>query len=91
MNSKEFVAALSDLCGVSVKDTNLLVKGLVSVMSEQLEIGNSVNVPNFGTFDVKKKLERVFVNPISKQKMLIPPKMVIGFKTSPSLKDKINK
>jgi nucleoid DNA-binding protein len=39
---------------------------------------------------VKKKLERVLVNPSTKQRMLVPPKMVVGFKPNSGLKDKVN-
>ena len=50
---------------------------------------NAVVVPSFGTFEVKKKLERVLVNPTTKQRMLVPPKMVVGFKPNTSLKIKV--
>ena len=43
-----------------------------------------------GTFEVKKKLERVLVNPATKQRMLVPPKMVVSFKPNTGLKDKVN-
>jgi DNA-binding protein HU-beta/integration host factor subunit alpha len=46
-------------------------------------------VPNFGTFEPKKKLERVIVNPASGQRMLVPPKLVLGFKPNQTWKDKL--
>jgi len=48
-----------------------------------------VLVPNFGTFEPKKKLERVIVNPASGQRMLVPPKLVLGFKPNQTWKDKL--
>jgi nucleoid DNA-binding protein len=39
---------------------------------------------------VKKKLERVLVNPATKQRMLVPPKMVVSFKPNTGMKDKVN-
>lgn len=65
-----------------------MVSSAVSVVSEQLQEGNTVVVQGFGTFDVKKKLERISVNPATKQRMLVPPKLVINFKPSNVIKDK---
>jgi len=38
---------------------------------------------------VKKKMERVVVNPATKQRKLIPPKLVLAFKPSTVLKEKM--
>ena len=58
-------------------------------LADSLDEGNSLSIKGFGNFDVKKKLERVVVNPVSKQKMLVPPKLVLSFKPSAILKDKL--
>ena len=42
----------------------------------------------FGTFEVKKKLERISINPATQQRMLIPPKLVLTYKPSVTLKEK---
>lgn len=88
MNNKEFIAELSARLGYSVKDTTNVVSSTVSVISEQLQEGNSLIVQGFGTFDVKKKMERISVNPATKQRMLVPPKLVINFRPSNVIKDK---
>ena len=36
-------------------------------------------------------MERVITNPATGQRMLVPPKLVLGFKPISSLKDKIKK
>lgn len=88
MNNKEFTYELSRRLGYTVKDTSELVASLLSDMVRQLEDGNTISVQGFGTFEVKKKVERIFVNPTTKQRMLIPPKLVLAYKPSISLKDK---
>jgi DNA-binding protein HU-beta/integration host factor subunit alpha len=55
-------------------------------MSDAFLEGDSVIINNFGTFEVKKKLERIIVNPATGQHMLVPPKLVLGFKQSDSWK-----
>ena len=88
MNNKEFTYELSRRLGYTVKDTSELVASLLSDMVRQLEDGNTISVQGFGTFEVKKKVDRIFVNPTTKHRMLIPPKLVLAYKPSISLKDK---
>ena len=58
-------------------------------MTEMLESGNEVNVQGFGSFEVKKKNERVIVHPSTGKKILVPPKLVVGFKQSNVLKSQV--
>ena len=88
MTHKEFVAELATRLGYTSKDTAHLMSVLVGEISNQLEEENSVMINGFGTFDVKKKLERVVVNPSTKQRMLVPPKLVINFKATTQLRSK---
>lgn len=88
MNNKEFTSELSKRLGYTLKDTSELMSSLLSVMTQQLEDGNVIAIQGFGTFDVKKKLERISVSPTSKQRMLVPPKLVLTYKPSVALKEK---
>ena len=88
MNNKEFILELSKKTGYSSKDVTQYVSSLLNIMSQELQDGNSVSIQGFGTFDVKKKMERISVNPITHQRMLIPPKLVLSYKPSVSLKEK---
>lgn len=44
---------------------------------------------NLELLRLKKRLERIVVNPGTKQRMLVPPKLVLGFKPIASLKEKV--
>ena len=88
MNNKEFTSELSRRLGYTLKDTSELVTSLLSDMTRQLEEGNTISIQGFGTFEVKKKAERISVNPTTKQRMLVPPKQVLTYKPSTLLKDK---
>ena len=57
MNNKEFVADLAQRAGYTQADTQKMVTALVEEMGERFENGDSVQVTNFGTFEVKKRLE----------------------------------
>jgi len=88
VKSKEFVSELSEKLGFTVKNTNQLLDFFVSDITEELQNGNSANFSGFGSFEVKKKDERIIVNPTTKQRMLVPPKLVLNFRPSTILKEK---
>ena len=91
MNNKELISELSQRTGLKSDETQNYVNTLISAMGDCFMEGNAVQLPNFGMFEVKKKLERIMVNPVSGQRMLVPPKLVLGFKPNPSWKDEIKK
>lgn len=70
--------------------TQKLLSTMLSAMGDSFMEGDSFQVPGFGTFEVKKKMERIMVNPVSGQRMLVPPKLVLGFRPTSTWKDKIN-
>lgn len=89
MNNKEFVAELSRKLGYKNDRTQKLLLNILNGMGDSFMEGDSIQIPNFGTFEVKKKLERVMVSPTTGQRMLVPPKMVLGFKPNTSWKERI--
>ena len=90
MNSKEFINALATRLQENPKTVKQHVEALVDALANMLDEGATLNVQGFGTYEVKKKKERIIVHPMSKQRQLVPPKLVIAFKPSPTLKDKVN-
>ena len=88
MNNKEFTSELAERLGYTIKDTSELMNSLLSSMTQELEEGNVIAIQGFGSFEVKKKAERISINPASKQRMLVPPKLVLSYRSSNTLKDK---
>lgn len=88
MNNKEFITELASKSGYINKDTSRLVSSVIDIMTQELQDGNSIVIQGFGTFEVKKKSERILVNPATKQRMLVPPKLVLTYKPSVNLKEK---
>lgn len=88
MNNKEFISELSRRFVYTNKDTTQLVSSVISIMTQQLQDGNTVAIQGFGTFEVRKKIERISINPATQQRMLIPPKLVLTYKPSAILKEK---
>ena len=88
MNNKEFTSELAERLGYTIKDTSELMNSLLSSMTQELEEGNVIAIQGFGSFEVKKKAERISINPASKQRMLVPPKLVLSYRPSNTLRDK---
>ena len=86
MNNKEYIAELAQQTGYSQEDTQKLVRKAIDAMIAEFEDGEAVSIPNFGTFEVKK---RVVVNPTTKKRQLVPPKLVLGFRPVASVKEKL--
>ena len=90
MNNKEFISELSKEMGLSASATTKLMGETIKIFEEHFEHNDVVNFSGFGTFEVKKKMERISVNPTSGKRYLIPPKLVLAVKPSNVLKDKFN-
>lgn len=89
MNNKLFIAELAKRMGYTAQDTQKMMYQVVDAMADTFQEGNTVAIQNFGSFEVKKKLERIMVNPTTGQRMLVPPKLTLGFKISPTWKEKL--
>ena len=89
MDNKKLVETLSEKLGRSADDVNKLLEGLAGVLRTRCGDLDSVIVPGFGSFEPRKRNERVMVNPKTGKPMLVPPKIVLGFKVSNVLKSKL--
>lgn len=91
MNNKNFIQELAHRTGYTNAETQRMVSSFVSAMGDSFQEGESVVINNLGTFEVKKRLERIIVNPTTHQRLLVPPKLVLGFKPIAAIKEKLKK
>ena len=89
MESKELIDTIAKRMERSTKDVNTLLDALVKTIEDRCGALDSVAIPGFGTFEAKKKNERVTVNPATGKRMLVPPKISLSFKPSALLKSKL--
>ncbi len=90
MNHKELIAEIASKMNLKKPEVENILDTVVMVFREQLSEGNTIGLHNFGNFEVRKKEERLSVHPATQIRTLIPPKLVVNFKQSNTLKDKIN-
>ena len=89
MDNKKLVETVAKNLGRSTDDVNKLIDAFAGILRTRCGERDSVVVPGFGTFEPKKRNERVMVHPSSGRRMLVPPKVVMGFKVSNVLKAKL--
>lgn len=91
MTHRELIAELSRRLEWTQAQTAEIVEEAVSVINSNLVDSNSINIQGFGLFETKKRQERVSVNPVSKQRFLVPPKITTAFRPGQVVKDKLKK
>ncbi|MBF0423240.1 MAG: integration host factor subunit alpha [Magnetococcales bacterium] len=67
-----------------------LVETLLEMIRSSLEQGETVKLPGFGNFVVRKKRARVGRNPKSGEEVEISARKVVSFKPSAMLKDRVS-
>lgn len=91
MDYKTFINKVSAASGVDVDVCNVYQEALSELMESALSSGDIFSIPSFGNFEPRKRNERIMTNPSLKGKrFLVPPKLVVSFKPSTVLKNKIN-
>ena len=90
MNNKEFITEMASNLGISNDQCQKMVYEFTDTMINALEMGNEVVIAGLGCFEIKKKKERLMVNPSTGKKMLVPPQLTISFKMSNTFKNMIN-
>lgn len=91
MTNQELASVLAKRLDWTQKQTSDTLDTLVKLMNAEFEGGNSIKIQGFGLFEPKKKNERISVNPITKQRFLIPPKITLAFKPGQTVKDNLKK
>ena len=91
MKDVELVTALSRQMEMSPHDVLNILSTLYSLMGSTISNGGSINIFGIGLFEIKKKRERISVNPINKKTYLIPPKLSPVFKPASFWKNYLKK
>lgn len=91
MNKSEFIQAMAEKSGLTVKDATAALNATLEVIQESLQKGESVSFVGFGTFEVKKRAARTGRNPQTKQPVEIPASKAPSFKAGKPLKEAVNR
>lgn len=89
MDNKTFLEILSQRINAGREETSDMVSSLCQVLADTALAGDSITFPGFGSFEPKKRDERIAIHPSTGKKMLIPPKITLSFRPSTLLKQKV--
>lgn len=89
MDNKSLIERLAKSCGRPKEEVQKLLDSLTEIVGEAASEMDTISIPSFGQFESKKRLERIAVHPSTGARLLLPPKIVVGFKPSALLKQKI--
>jgi len=89
MDNKRLVERVAANLGRSTDDVSKLLEALAGVLQARCSEMNTVAIPSFGSFEPHQRNERVIVHPSTGKRMLVPPRVVLTFKVSRVLKNKL--
>lgn len=89
MNKAELINAVAEKAGLSKKDSEAAVSAALEAITATLAEGEKVQLVGFGSFEVKKREERVGRNPKTNEEIKIPASKVPTFKAGKALKDAV--
>ena len=89
MKNKELISELSDRLGMKSQEVIDMLDSFCSIVGTHLIENDIVSLPDFGHFEVKKKSDRISVNPANGKRYLVPPKLVAVIKPATILKAKL--
>ena len=91
MNKAELINAVAASADVSKKDAEAVITATLDAITAALQQGDKVQLVGFGSFEVKKRAERIGRNPKTKESIKIPASKVPTFKAGKALKDLVAK
>lgn len=90
MDHKQFIDVLQKrLSSMTKGEINAMLGDVAEIIKDSALAMDSVSIQGFGTFEPRKKLERVSVSPSTGKRMLVPPKMVLTFKPATQIKNNL--
>ncbi|MCD6178709.1 MAG: HU family DNA-binding protein [Bacteroidales bacterium] len=87
MTQVELIRNLSSRLGITQVETKRLLKSSVNIIKETLDKDISISILDLGTFSTVKIKNKKSYNPFHKQYFLLPPKRIIRFRPSLSIKN----
>ena len=89
MNKTELISTVAEAAGMSKKDTEQVLNTFFDTVQNTLKQKDKVQIPGFGTFEVRERAARTGRNPHTGETIEIAAAKVPAFKPGKSLKDAI--
>ena len=89
MDNKTLIDTLAKRLNRNKNEVSSMIDSLSTVIKNRCVDMDIVAIPGFGSFEAKKRLERITVPPQTGKRLLVPPKITMTFKPSALLKQKL--
>lgn len=89
MNKAELIATMAETSGVSKKETELVLNAFIATVQKTLKQDGKVQIPGFGSFEVRERAARSGRNPLTGEAIEIAAAKAPAFKAGKGLKDAI--
>jgi DNA-binding protein HU-beta len=90
MNRGELIAEMSNITGLSKKDSNASLDAFIECVSKSLKSGSDIRLVGFGTFSILNRAAMEGRNPRTGDKIKIPASKRPKFKAGKQLVDAVN-
>lgn len=82
MNKSELISVLAKKNNLKKSEINQLLDTFFETVIETVQTGENVKLVGFGTFSISQHSPRQGYNPTTKERMNIPAKKIVRFKSS---------
>jgi len=90
VTKKELVVSISNETGMGQQEVLTVVQKLLDQMTESLAEGKTIELRNFGVFEVRLTKPRVGRNPNKPENnVMIPPRATVKFKAGKIMKQRV--
>ncbi len=90
MSKNELIEIVAEEAGLSKAAAGKALDAVLKGIEKGLKKEGKVTLVGFGTFSAKKRAAREGINPLTKEPLKIPAKVVASFKAGSKLKDALN-
>ncbi len=90
MTKQELVEQIAAKAGLTKADAGRALDAALEGIQAGLKKEGKVTLVGFGVFSAKERAAREGINPLTKQPLKIPAKVVVSFKAGSKLKDALN-
>ncbi len=90
LGKKEIINNIKSVVGFPSNNLQKITDDIIEIIADILINEKKINIKNLGSFKIKFKKEREGRNPKTKKEFVITSRNSITFKTSTSLKEKVN-
>jgi DNA-binding protein HU-beta len=89
MTKGQLVSKLADGSGLSRKQVDELMNGLVDTITKSVKKGENVKIPGLGIFRLRKMKARMGRNPQTGEAIKIPARKKVGFSVAKTFKESV--